>query len=199
MADTARSKTDIIGISGDNSTGAISAQDYRDFIVSVMPTECLYAGEYWTVPTEVNNTTTYSTRGTHIFSQIVSSKVANGLSFGKVYALTASNTWSTADPDNTYQHTLIGVAADSYAINVSTAKLLLMGVVNNPSCSDYTVSCVGLPLFLCSVTSAGNVSITAADNSRVVGIVLPSGIGQSTAVGSGKYFFDYRGWCVLNH
>ena len=198
MANTERTRSALLDLAADSVVGSISAQDLRDMLVSILPAEHINAYDFWNHPNPESNTTINSTRGWHLHSQIVSSTIANGFSFGVVYQKNASNIWSTLQVSH---RGLLGVAADSYTANVSTAKMLLMGVVYQSDLSNVTASCVGLPAYVLSITSCVGgfgMSITAADESRVIGFVLNSGIGQSTAVGSNKWFFDQR-WSVYPH
>ena len=195
MANVERTRSALLDLAADSVVGSISAQDLRDMLVSILPAEHINAYDFWAQPNVTNTTTQYSTRGWHLHSQTVSSKIANGLSFGKVYALTASNTWSTAGPDTAGMRDFIGIAADSYTANYFTAKILIRGMVNNPSMSDYTASCIGLKIYL---LSNGAISVTASTVSKVIGIVMPSTVVDSYAYGSQKFWFDGSGWGVIN-
>jgi len=47
MSDTQRSRAAILSLLADNATGQISAQDLRDFVVTVMEEEFVNSGDFW--------------------------------------------------------------------------------------------------------------------------------------------------------
>lgn len=196
MADTARTRAALLALFADNVTGQISEQDFRDFVVTAMQAEFVNANDFWCGPAEYNLSTDKTTRGWHLYSQLISSTIANGVSFGNVYTKNASNVWSTADVTASTMNYHIGIPADSYDAGASNAKILVWGIVYNSAMSAKTASAVGYPLYLQSTGDANLLSVTITANSiRVVGKVLPSGQSQSTAVGSGKLFFDAN-WTI---
>ena len=50
MADTGRSRAQILSLFSDNVTGQISAQDLRDWVVTVMEEEFANFGDFWAKP-----------------------------------------------------------------------------------------------------------------------------------------------------
>jgi len=190
MANTQRTRAALLALLADNVTGQISEQDFRDVLVTVMQEEFVNANDFWCSPAEYNNTTDETTRGDHLYSQIVSSVLANGMSFGQVYNKDASNIWSTADVTVSGNNYFLGMPASDYAVNNSVAKMLRRGVVTWGSASAIVASMVGYPLYLGSTGNVNSIVTTAPTNSRRIGYVLPSGQVQSTAVGTTKFFFD---------
>ena len=192
MANTQRTRAALLALLADNVTGQISEQDFRDFLVTVMQEEFVHANDFWCSPTEYNNTTDETTRGDHLYSQIVSSVLANGMSFGVVYNKNQSNIWSTADVVLSANNYFLGLPAFDYAANASNAKMLRRGVVCWASISVAATSNIGYPLYLGSTGDLGAVCVQAScpTNSRRIGYVLPSGQGESYGQGSRKFFFD---------
>ncbi len=186
MADTSRSRSEVLTMMADNVTGQISAQDLRDFTVTVMQPEFLNSADFWNTPTSDNITTDLTTRGTHIYSQMAGQH--HSLSFGKIYCLTTSNSWSTAIASTSANNFILGVATDSYASGATNVKILLKGIVYDSSLATRLSGYIGLPLYLFSATSC-SMSVTNADgHSRVVGYVIPAGVGSIQC--KGKFWFD---------
>ncbi len=186
MPDTPTNRADLIVLFGDNVTGQISASDLRNFLVTALPSEFLGAYDFWNTPTPDNITTDLTTRGTHLYSQIAG--VNHSLSFGKIYCLTSTNTWSTAIASTSANNFILGVATESYASGATNVKMLLKGIVYDSSLATRLSGYIGLPLYLFSATSC-SMSVTNADNhSRIVGYVLPAGVGSIQC--KGKFWFD---------
>jgi hypothetical protein len=188
MADTERTRAAVLNLGADNTSGDISAQDYRDFIVSVMPAEYLTAGDFWQEPSTPNASTDRTTRGWHETSHVMLS----ACSFGDVLYMTESNTWGTADVADSTMNGLLGVATDSYAAAESQARILRRGLVYFSGLSARFSGQIGRPLYLQSALN-GQVSVTIGTSVLVVGVVEPDGI-QSTT--SGKWRFDPESWAV---
>jgi len=195
MADTPRTKAALLTLFADNVVGAISAQDFRDLVVTIMPEEFVHEYDFWCSPRYwATSLTDKMTRGDHIYSQIVGSNIS--ISFGKVYCLTASNTWSTANVSNSICNKLLGVAADSYASGAMGATFLLRGMVYDSSLSARFSGYCALPIYMQSNLD-GSFSITITTNSALkIGVVLPSAIGQSVdTVGNVKWWFQQE-WTI---
>jgi hypothetical protein len=194
MADTQRTRAALQTLLADNVTGDISPQDLRDFLVTVMQPEFVNANDFWCEPLPDQMDTDLTTRGWHLYSQEVAPDMS--LSFGKVYALNTSNVWSTANPSEISMNATLGAAADSYASGATTAKMLRRGIIYNSRSShvDRISENIGLPLYLMSLASVGYYSITNNDFSRIVGTVLPNGVGYSRC--GGKVYFNPDAWSI---
>jgi hypothetical protein len=186
MADTQRTRAALQALFADNTTGQISAQDLRDFLVTALQPEFVNANDFWCSPQPDQITTDLTTRGDHWYSQMAASDAS--LSFGKPYALTSINTWSTTTASTISQNAVLGIAADSYASNASNVKILRWGIVYDSSLANRLTGQIGMPLFLYSATP-NSFSYTNADGwSRVIGYILPAGVNSVQT--KGKFFFD---------
>lgn len=186
MADTQRTRSAILTLFADNVTGQVSAQDIRDFIVTVMQEEFVNENDYWCEPQPDNADTDLTTRGYHMYSQLAPTDMS--ISFGKVYCLTSTNQWSTANASLIVNNYFLGVAADSYASGATTVKMLIRGIVYQSTLADRLTGQIGRPIYLLS-TAAGSISITDdAAESRYVGVVLPAGVGSVQT--KGKWYFN---------
>lgn len=195
MSDTPRTKAALLALFADNVVGAISAQDFRDLVATIMPEEFVNEYDFWCEPKYwATALTDKMTRGDHMYSQIVGSNIS--ISFGKIYALTASNTWSTANVSASLCNFFLGVAGDSYASGATNAKFLIRGMVYDSSLSARFSNYVGYPIYLQSDLD-GSYSITITTNSALkIGVVMPSAIGQSADnVGNVKWYFQQE-WTV---
>uniref|UniRef100_A0A6M3ITQ4 Uncharacterized protein n=1 Tax=viral metagenome TaxID=1070528 RepID=A0A6M3ITQ4_9ZZZZ len=186
MADTQRTRAALQALFADNTTGQISAQDLRDFLVTALQPEFVNANDFWCSPQPDQLTTDLTTRGDHWYSQIAASDAS--LSFGKPCALTVLGTWSTANASQISCNAVLGIPADSYASAASNCKILRWGIVYDSSLANRLTGQVGLPLFLFSATD-NSFSYTNADAwSRYIGYILPAGVGSVQT--KGKFFFD---------
>ncbi len=186
MPDTPTNRADLIVLFGDNVTGQISASDLRNFLVTALPSEFIGAYDFWNTPTSDNITTDLTTRGTHIYSQVISSNMS--VSFGQICCLTSKGNWSTAMASTIANNNFLGVMADSYAMNATDAKVLLKGIVYCSALATRLSGYIGLPIYLYSGTSC-SMSVTNVDNwSKVIGVVLPAG--KNSVQTKGKYYFD---------
>lgn len=189
MADTQRTRAQLLALLADNVTGEISAQDLRDFVVTIMEAEFSNPGDFWKQPSPGNTTTDKTARGWIDYSQMVDSAV----SFGNIVYLTASGTWALADCQQSARNGCLGLAMNSYAAAESQAQILRKGFVYNSVFSATFSNFIGRPLFLGSGV-AGSVTVTKTTNSVVViGVIEPTTIGVG---GSGKFRFDPEGWGV---
>ena len=50
MADTQRTRAELLALMADNVTGQVSCQDLRDFMVTVMESEFANPGDFWRQP-----------------------------------------------------------------------------------------------------------------------------------------------------
>ena len=188
MADTQRTRAALLALMADNVTGAISPQDFRDFMVTVMQEEFVNANDFWNEPIPDNITTDLTTRGWHLYSQVAG--IDMSLSFGKPYCMNTSGAWSTANASQISHNAWLGIAADSYASGATTVKILKKGMVYYSALIDRLsgTANIGQPIYLFSATAC-SYSVTNADGwSRIIGIVMPNGVGSLTC--KGKFFFD---------
>jgi hypothetical protein len=192
MADTQRSRSQLIALLADNVTGQISEQDVRDLLVTLMEVEFANPGDFWAQPRPINTTTDKSARGWMIYSQTVS----EACSFMNVLALGPSGAWLLGDAALSARSRELAMAMDSYVAGYSQATLLKRGVVYHSAFSATWSGNIGKFLYLMSGVQ-GSISYTITANSvRVVGLILPAS-DMSTVVASGKFFFDpYNSWAV---
>ncbi len=168
MADTQRTKAELLALMADNVTGQISAQDFRDFMVTGMEQEFINPGDFFKQPDADATGLTNSDRamrGWFDYSQIVDSDV----SFGNALYMTASNTWKKAEADTSAMNPCHGLAADSYLASASNCKILRRGLVYQSALSlSFTSTYIGKPVFLAGSDSYGSVKVTISTNTSVV-------------------------------
>jgi len=201
MADTARTRSALLSLLSDNSSGAISPQDFRDVLVSILPAEHLYADNfYFTQPTPDNITTDATERGWKLYSQTVGYYLS--LVHGQVVALTNSNTWSTADASTVAHKTVLGWVCSNtvsrYTSNDTSLVLLRKGIAYYSAiAATLSAGGIGTALFLLGTASACSISYTdTATNSRIVGYIMPAGVGSVQC--KGKIWLDFdAGWGML--
>lgn len=131
MADTPRSRADLLVLFADNVVGAASVQDFRDFLVTVMEEEFVNAGDFWKQPSPAQITVDKTGRGWTDYSQIIDS----ACSFGNVMQLTPSETWNHFISANS-DRGIFGIALDSYASAESQAQILRCGLIKDSSLSS---------------------------------------------------------------
>lgn len=188
MADTQRTRAALLSLFADNVTGQISAQDLRDFLVTVMNTEFVNEGDFWKQPSVKNITTDKTVRGWIDYSQTVGSDV----SFGNILYLHASGVWKKANVATSTTTGLIGLACDSYTSDAATCQILRKGVVYDSSFSATFSGYIGMPVYLHSGT-AGSITVTQTTLSElIVGWVECS---DDSGVALGKYRFDPE-WAI---
>ena len=201
MADTQRTRAALLALMADNVTGQISPQDFRDFIVTVMPAEFVYSDDFFTGVTPANVTTDQTTRGFHIYSQTMCA--SHSASFGMPLAYNeTSGTWSPADTSMSCRNPARGIPADSYPSAATNVKILLKGIVYDTALGTRLSDYIGKPVFLQSAAGsdtasidcvAGDIDSTLGIIGRVLGSTVGAGIGGSTF----KWYFDGTGnWAV---
>ena len=182
MSDTQRSRAQILALFADNVTGQVSAQDLRDFSVTIMEEEFKYAGDMWVEPAVGFTITDKSARGWFLYSQTIKSDC----SWMNVLFLNTSGEWHKANVSASAQTGVFGIAMNSYLSNESQAQILMRGLIYDSSFSATFSGFVGKPVYLAS-TVAGSITITKTTNSVVVlGFVLGSTAGNSNI---GKWYF----------
>jgi len=199
MADTQRTRAALIALFADNVTGQISAQDLRDFLVSVMETpEFTNEGDFFNGPFAGGITTDKTTRGFHIYSQTMHSDYS--ASFGMPLAYNPdSGNWLPADLSNSVQSPARGIPADSYASGAITTKILLKGIIYDSGLSRLS-GFIGRPVFIQSAATVNSASIdtTVGTSDSAIGI-LGYVIGSITVTYPSiyKWHFDGTGnWAV---
>jgi len=173
MADTQRTRAALITLFGDNVTGQISAQDLRDFLVTMMESpEFTNAGDFFNGPVAGGNTTDKTTRGFHLYSQTMHSDYS--ASFGMPLAYNnVSGNWWPADLGDSTRNPARGIPADSYASGATDAKILIDGIIYDSGLSRFT-NFIGHPVYLQSAATADSASmdvVAGTSDSRGLGII----------------------------
>lgn len=188
MADTARTRTAILALFADNVTGQISAQDLRDFLVTIMPAEFENVGDFWKCPSPAQLVDDKSYRGWVDYSQIVLS----ACSFGDAMYLAGSGTWGTAYATASARQPVAGLACASYVAADSQCIILRQGLICMTALSVRFSCSAGRPVYLVSDLSAQySVTKNTAYNA-IIGLVVPNGIASSNTY---KMRFD-PDWAV---
>ena len=191
MADTQRAREALLTLFGDNVVGAISEQDFRDFVITVMEEEFVNPGDFWKEPETRETTTDKTARGWKDYSQTMNS----ACSFANVLAMDSDGGWIRADAANSLFNGLLALAMDSYAAGISTAELLRKGIVYYSAWSTLFSGYKGRPIYLDSGV-AGSVSMAAAGvptYSQIIGWVETSD-GLDSAIG--KFRFCPNNWAI---
>lgn len=187
MADTQRTRAQILALFADNTTGQISAQDMRDFIVTLMPSEFVNEVDFWTDPQPKFITTDKTVRGWIIYSQVFGS----ACSFGNAMCLdTSSGKWIRADVAASVKTGVIGLAYTSYASGDS-GNILLRGMIYDSSFSATFSGFIGKPVYLAS-GAPGSIAITKPTSDLILGFIFNSDV---SAPAIGKYYFNPQ-WAV---
>lgn len=198
MADTQRTRAALIALLADNTTGQISAQDLRDFLVTVMETpEFTNPGDFFNGPMVGGITTDKTTRGWHLYSQTLHSDYS--ASFGMPLAYkAASGCWMPADLSRSAANPVRGIAANSYASGALDAQILIKGIIYDSGLSRLS-GYVGKPVFLQSAATVNSGSIdctpgTSVSTIGIIGFVLGSTVTTNSVY---KWHFDGMGnWAV---
>jgi hypothetical protein len=184
MADIQRSRSAILSLFADNVTGQISPQDLRDFVVTVMEEEFRNAGDFWRRPSVQYTTTDKSARGWKLYSQYVGSDCSW---MNIMYMDNSTGYWMRADVADSTKNGIVGLAMDSYASDVSTATILMEGMVYDSSFSTVFSEKIGQPVYLDSGVP-GSISAGITGNSTyILGFVAPSDNFGGSAIG--KWYF----------
>lgn len=184
MADTQRTRAQTLSLMADNVTGQISAQDLRDFIVTVMEEEFANPGDFFSRPQSKYTLTDKSARGWKLYSQYIGSACSW---MNALYMDNSTGYWMRADVADSSKTGLVTLAMDSYAVGVSTAELLVEGCVYDSSFSTVFSELIGRPVYLDSGVP-GSVSIGQTANSVfILGMIMPSDDHGASAIG--KWYF----------
>lgn len=163
MADTQRTRAQILALFADNVTGEISPQDLRDFLVTIMEEEFGNPGDFWKQPETRKVTTDAYAKGWKDYSQIVGSDVS---AFNVCY-LTASGEWKRADVALSTKTGVLAMPMDSYTSGASNCIMLREGVVYYSAWSATFSDFIGRPIYLASGV-AGSITTTQTTNSELV-------------------------------
>jgi len=194
MADTQRTRSAILSLFGDNVTGQVSAQDLRDFVVTLMESEFANAGDFWSKPQSKFTTTDRTGRGWKMYSQYIGSAT----SFQDIlYMDCSTGYWIHAD--RAHESTFIGVlgvAMESYlAGGISTGVILLEGCIYLSANSANFTAKIGMPIYLDSGVS-GAISAGPTTLSGVkLGFIMPSDDHGASTIG--KWYFK-PDWGVVS-
>ena len=169
MADTQRSRADILALMADNVTGDISAQDLRDFIVTIMEASTfVYAGDFFAQPTVASVSTNRTAKGWKVYSQIMQSDC----SFRNILCKQSNGMWERAHVSQSVGNRLIGVAMESYLSNESQAIVLMAGMIYHSAFDSIFSDNLGHMLYLGSGASLGSYGLLPpAGFSKVIGYV----------------------------
>jgi len=175
MADTQRTRAALLALMADNVTGNISAQDFRDFMVTAMQPEFVNGGDFWNEPQADQLMTDQTVRGWVMYSQLIASQ---SISFGRVL-FNGPSGWKPAGASATADHAgVLGVAAGNYASGESQATILRRGLVFNMSASLALSARIGGYVWLGSGVT-GSISSAAGASNVVIGCVELSAIGDA--------------------
>lgn len=175
MADTQRTRAALIALLADNVTGQISAQDVRDFLVTVMESEFINPGDFWRAP-DAQYLTAEGVKGWIEYSQLIS----EACSFGNILERQGSGQWVLASGlIGSVASTFItlGVAADSYALS-TFGNVLRRGLVYNSEHSASFDGEIGKPVYYASDVP-GSIILVEPVSAIVLGFVEPE---QSTGL-----------------
>lgn len=175
MADTQRTKAALIALMADNVTGQISAQDLRDFLVTVMEDEFVNPGDFWRQP-DAQYLTAEGVRGWVEYSQLIS----EACSFGNIMMRGASGQWTLASGITgsvVSTPVVLGVAEDSYTAS-TFGNILRKGLVYISAFSASFDGDIGKLVYIKSDV-AGSMTLTLATSALALGIVEPE---QSTGL-----------------
>ena len=171
MVDTARTRAALLTLLADNVTGAITAQNIRDWLVTNMPAEFVNPTDFWNEPLPVNMTTDKTCRGNIWYSQTAGSILSAGVI---VYKAAGSNVWSVANLAASTTTGILGMVVDSCAAGATSLMVMVEGLWYDSAMSIYSAN-IGRPFYLCSTTSPGQFSMTrpiGAAGSTISFIVL---------------------------
>lgn len=184
MADTPRSRAALLALYADNNTGQVSAQDFRDGVVTWMPEEFVNSGDYWVKPQAKYNTTDKTAKGWIIYSQYIGSDCSW---MNVMYLEQSTGYWLRANVSDSTENGFIGLAMDSYTSDYSTGQILLEGIVYDSSFSTVFSRLLGRPIYLDSGVP-GSISVGETGNSVLqIGVIAHSDNAGGSAIG--KWYF----------
>jgi hypothetical protein len=190
MADTQRTRAQILALFADNVTGQISPQDLRDFVVTIMESEFANPGDFFARPQAKFITTDKTAKGWKEYSQFILS----ACSFMNVlYYNVSGGGWGLANVSASAQTGIVALAMDSYAAGISTGVVLKEGIVYDSTFSTIFSQLIGRPVYLASGVP-GSITVTKTTNSiLILGAVCHSDDMGYSAIG--KWYFKPE-WAV---
>ncbi len=172
MADTQRTRAAILALFADNVTGQISAQDFRDFVVTIMNTEFANEGDFWAEPLPEYITTDKTGRGFIEYSQTA----GEGISALAAVNKDSNGLWKMAMVSDATERPALGLALNTYTSNDDSMQILRRGIVLNTAWSVRWSEQDGQPVYLMSDASYGSMSVTAATGvNQILGIYESDG------------------------
>jgi len=184
MADNQRTRAQILALLADNVTGQISAQDLRDFVVTIMESEFANPGDFWAMPQAKYNLTNQTAKGWIEYSQWIGEACSW---MNMMYMDQSTGRWYKADVAASLKTGIIGMAMDSYVVNNSQGNILREGIVYDTSFSATFSGNFGRPIYLASGT-AGSITLVITTSVLVVGGVAQSD-NFSGISAIGKFYF----------
>ena len=195
MADTQRTRAALISLFADNVTGQISAQDLRDFLVTVMEAEFAYAGDFWKDPSAREISSDRTAKGWIDYSQ----QVASTCSYGAVMQMDGSGAWVLASFNgDSLAVTAVGIALESYTQGTSACNILRRGLFVQSTKKDLFAGSMGKPFYLLSGT-AGSMTRDAWDQSVTICLGYPETM-QSGHISTNTVTHVFRfepGWAAI--
>lgn len=184
MADTQRTRAALLALFADNVTGQISAQDLRDFLVTIMESEFANAGDFWKQPAPEYVATDATAKGWIDYSQVAGSDC----SWMNIMVLNQSGLWIRADVADSTKTGVLGLAMDNYTSNDSNMQILRDGVVYFSTwCATWSGN-IGRPVYLQSGVP-GSVSYTITTNSNLIVGFIEANSQDDEATASARWRF----------
>jgi len=194
MADTQRTRAQLLALFADNVTGQISAQDLRDFLVTIMEAEFVNPGDFWKGPDAQRMSGDRTVNGWIDYSQIISVTC----SMADALMLNLSGAWSNADVTGARSDVqIVGLACDSYEIaggSNTVGNVLRKGLIKVAAMSIYW-SEIGRIYYLDSGTPFKYSVCSAALMSIYVTIGSPEPEGSDYTV-TETDVFRFTGWGI---
>jgi hypothetical protein len=198
MADTQRTRAQILTLFADNVTGEISAQDLRDFVVTLMEAEFANPGDFWNEPLVTQITTDKTTRGWHMYSQTMHSDYSASFGMPLAYNQT-SGCWIPADLSRSAANPCWGIPADSYASGATNMTILRKGLVYDSGLSRLS-GFIGKPVYLQSAATVNSASLdttvgTSDSTLGIIGFVEGSTV-TTDSVYKWRFNPEMGGWAI---
>ena len=185
MADTQRTRAALLTLFADNVTGQISAQDLRDFLVTLMETEFAYAGDFWKQPSPKNLSTDRTGIGWKDYSQ----EVTSTCSFGNIMQMDGSGAWALASFNGVSTNvTALGIAMESYTQGTSVGIILRKGLYYHSLLSAAWTGSIGRLFAVLSGTGGSMTRVLDQDVTVFIG--APEAMQSGGMSGTGIFRFD---------
>lgn len=190
MADTQRTRAQILALFADNVTGQISPQDLRDFVVTIMESEFANAGDFFAKPQAKFITTDKTAKGWKEYSQLILSACSfmNALCYDN-----SGGGWRLANISASVETGIIALAMDSYAAGISTGVVLKEGIVYDSSFSTTFSRLLGRPIYLASGSPGSITTVITTNSVLILGAICASDDMGYSAIG--KWYFKPE-WAV---